>query len=96
MIANAVDLPDHLAILRVPACDLDPDSDLGQRQVVTDLGGLAGSDVVAALGRGGLLAEQMRGKGLICGAALFLRGNSYIIDPAKTQFNQLGKNVEYA
>ena len=52
--------------------------------------------MVAALGRGGLLAEQMRGKGLICGAALFLRGNSYIIDPAKTQFNQLGKNVEYA
>ena len=96
MIANAVDLSDHLAILRVPACDLDPDSDLGQRQVVTDVGGLAGSDVTKALGRGGLLAEQMLGKGLICGAALFLQGQSYIIDPVKTQFNQLGKTMEYA
>ena len=96
MIANAVDLPDHLAVLRVPACDLDPDSDLGQRQVVTDVGVLAGSDVTKALGRGGLLAEQMLGKGLICGAALFLQGQSYIIDPVKTQFNQLGKTMEYA
>ena len=96
LIANAVDLPGHAAICRAPACDLDPENDLGQRHVVTGVGGLAGSDVVAALGRGGLLAEQMRGKGLICGAALFLRGKSYIIDPAKTQFNQLGKNVEYA
>ena len=96
MIANAVDLPGHLAILRVPACDLDPDSDLGQRQVVTDVGGLAGSDVTKALGRGGLLAEQMLGKGLICGAALFLQGQSYIIDPVNTQFNQLGKTMQYA
>jgi len=36
------------------------------------------------------------GKGLICGAALFLQGQSYIIDPVKTQFNQLGKTMEYA
>jgi hypothetical protein len=64
--------------------------------VVTGLGGLAGSDVSKALGRGGLLAEQMLGNGLICGAALFLQGQSYIIDPVKTQFNQLGKTMEYA
>jgi len=31
MIANAVDLPGHPGIARVPACDIQPDSDLGTR-----------------------------------------------------------------
>ena len=30
IIANAVDLPGHPAIVRVPACELAPDSDLGR------------------------------------------------------------------
>ena len=38
IIANAIDLPGHPAIVRVPACDLAPDSDLGERLVTRAVG----------------------------------------------------------
>src|SRR5207302_3045389 len=41
VIANAVDLPGHPAITRVPACELAPDSDLGTRLVTQDVGELS-------------------------------------------------------
>ena len=41
IIANAVDLPGHPAILRCPAHDLQPDSDLGARLVTRDVGDLS-------------------------------------------------------
>ena len=42
IIANAVDLPGHPAIVRCPAHDLQPDSDLGARRLVTrDVGELS-------------------------------------------------------
>ena len=96
LIANAVDLPRHAAIRRAPACALDPDSDLGHRTAVTGVGELTGDEVNEALARGGLRAKQMWSQGLICGAALFLRGQSYITGSVETQFNQHGKNVEHA
>ncbi len=40
LIANAVDLPGHPAIRRTPACDLDPQSDLGERRVTVAVGPL--------------------------------------------------------
>lgn len=52
LIANAVDLPEHPAIRRGPACEEDPDSDLGTLPVVLDIGDLADSDVDAALEAG--------------------------------------------
>ena len=36
LIANAVDLPGHSAIVRQPANELSPDSDLGERLVTTE------------------------------------------------------------
>ena len=39
VIANAVDLPGHPAIIRMPANELQPDSDLGARLVTRDVGG---------------------------------------------------------
>ena len=40
IIANAVDLPGHPGVVRVPARDLAPDSDLGDRLVTQGVGEL--------------------------------------------------------
>lgn len=76
LIANAVDSPGHPRIRRAPACHLDPDSDLGERLVVTAVGALSAADVAEALTRGLAVASGMRKAGLIAGAALALQGQS--------------------
>jgi len=73
LIANAVDVQ-SAAIRRVPARQLDPDSDLEDRPVTTDVVGLTGSEVAAALDAGLARAEAFFGAGHIIGAALRLRG----------------------
>ncbi len=47
VIANAVDLPGHPAVIRVPANDLQPDSDLGARLVTRAVGNLSAADIAA-------------------------------------------------
>lgn len=74
LIANAVDLPGHPAVLRAPACAVREDSDLGARPVVTGVGALTPAEIAAALDRGLAAATAMRARGLVGGAALFLRG----------------------
>ncbi len=74
LIANAVDLPGHPAIRRVPACELSPDSDLGARPVTTGVGELSPADISQALARGRVLAIRMQEQGLIVAAALLLAG----------------------
>ncbi|MCR4265490.1 UPF0280 family protein [Nitratireductor sp. ZSWI3] len=76
LIANAVDLPGHAAIDRVPARQLAPDSDLGDRLVTRGVGALSAVEVAAALDNGLCAAEAMRQRGLIEAAALFLQGES--------------------
>jgi uncharacterized protein len=73
VIANAVDLPGHPAITRGPACEQDPDSDLGARLVTLDLGSLAEDEIDQALRKGAMRAEALRASGLIHGAVLVLR-----------------------
>ncbi len=73
LIANAVDLPGHPAVRRVPAQSIDPDSDLGRRDVVTSVGALTPEECGVALRAGQQLAEDMFGRGLITAAGLFLR-----------------------
>lgn len=72
LIANAVDLPGHPAIRREPASRHDPDSDLGERPVTMDVGGLTVTERAAALDRGAARARTMIARGLISGAALYL------------------------
>jgi ApbE superfamily uncharacterized protein (UPF0280 family) len=74
LIANAVDLPGHPAVKRRPACELAPDSDLGQRLATTDVGPLTPAEIELALSRGIAVAEDFRRRGLITAAALFLAG----------------------
>jgi ApbE superfamily uncharacterized protein (UPF0280 family) len=68
IIANAVDA-DHPAIERRPACELDPDSDLGELLVTTSVGALPAAIIDQALECG---AAEARRLGL--SAALCLQG----------------------
>lgn len=74
LIANAVDLPGHPAIVREPANSIDPDSDLGARMVTQGVGALTTQEIDEALASGLAVAEDMRSRGLITAAALFLCG----------------------
>jgi len=79
VIANAVDLPGHAAIVRRPASELQPDSDLGCRLVTTAVGDLCDADVAEALAAGEACARQLLGAGLIEGAVLQLGGKGSIV-----------------
>jgi uncharacterized protein len=74
IIANAVDLPGHPAIVRCPAHDLQPDSDLGARLVTRGVGELSAGEIEAALESGAACARKLLAAGLIDGAALRLHG----------------------
>lgn len=79
IIANAVDLPGHPAILRCPASELQPDSDLGARLVTRDVGALSGDEIDDALAAGAARARQLSLSGLIEGAALRLCGETVVV-----------------
>ena len=74
VIANAVDLPDHPEIQRVPACELQPDTDLGSRLVTRSVPRLGDDEIEQALSAGVTCAEQARARGLVTAAALHLQG----------------------
>jgi ApbE superfamily uncharacterized protein (UPF0280 family) len=73
LIANAVDV-DHSAIERRPACELDPDSDLGDLPVTVAVGALPRDAIGVALDRGLAEARRLRLCGLIDSAAISLAG----------------------
>ena len=81
IIANAVDLPGHPAIVRQPANELQPDSDLGARLVTRHVGELSQSDIAAALESGAECARQLLDHGLIEGAVLQLCGDMLVTGP---------------
>lgn len=76
IIANAVDLPGHQAIRRIAACELQPDSDLGDRLVTESVGRLDPAEIDLALSRGLAVAERLARKGVITAAALHLAGTT--------------------
>src|ERR1700722_15949630 len=79
IIANAVDLPGHPAIVRCPAEEVQPDSDLGARLVTRDVGRLEAFEIAAALEAGSDKARALLVSGLIDGAALHLQGETRVI-----------------
>jgi hypothetical protein len=82
IIANAVDLPGHPAVVRVPACELAPDSDLKARLVTQQVGRLTAEEMDQALASGMQTAELLRRLGLIRAAALSLQGKTRVVgDP---------------
>ncbi len=78
IIANAVDLPGHPGIKRVPACELAPDNDLGERLVTQSVGKLSIDDIHEALSAGVVVAESLQATDLIRAAALNLAGETRI------------------
>jgi uncharacterized protein len=74
LVANAVDLPNHPGIIRVPARDLQPDSDLGSRHVTRGVERLPPADIALALERGANCAMRLIGRNLIRAVALHLQG----------------------
>ncbi|MGX1170895.1 ApbE superfamily uncharacterized protein (UPF0280 family) [Bradyrhizobium sp. USDA 372] len=81
VIANAVDLPGHPAIIRKPANELQPDSDLGGRLVTCDVGELSHHEIAAALESGAECARHLFDRRLIEGAVLQLCGDMLVIGP---------------
>lgn len=79
VIANAVDLPGHPAIIRQPANELQPDSDLGARLVTRGVGKLSQTEIATALESGAECARRLFDRGLIEGAVLQLCGDMLVI-----------------
>ncbi len=79
VVANAVDLPGHSAVGRIPACELAPDSDLGNRSVTQSVGELTSIEIREALDAGVQVAERLCGAGMIRAAALRLQGETRVI-----------------
>jgi uncharacterized protein len=92
VIANAVDLPAHPNVVRVPARSLAPDSDLGDRVVTQGVGELSPFEIEIALERGVAVAQSLLAEGLIRSTALHLRRETRVVG----QRSRLGKAGECA
>jgi ApbE superfamily uncharacterized protein (UPF0280 family) len=90
MIANAVNLPDHPGIVRVPANELQPDNDLGARLVTRDVGELSNNEVEAALEAGAVLGRQHLLSGLIAGVTLRLMGRTVVVGASRNAVRAAG------
>jgi hypothetical protein len=79
IIANAVDLPGHSSVVRVPARELAPDNDLGERLVTQEVGELSPEEISRALDGGEQRARSLLSSGLIRAAALRLREQTRVV-----------------
>lgn len=79
VVANAVDLPGHPAVGRMPANALQPDSDLGDRLVTRSVGPLSPAEIDLALSRGLAQASELRSAGRIRAASLHLQGVTRVL-----------------
>lgn len=84
IVANAVDLPGHPGILRVPARDLAPDSDLGDRRVTRHVPPLAPAEIEAAIDAGAAIAADLLARGLISAALIRLQGHGRSLGTGET------------
>ncbi|HTZ49444.1 MAG TPA: UPF0280 family protein [Verrucomicrobiae bacterium] len=82
IIANSVNLPDHPAIRRVPACEISPDSDLLDLPVTRAVGPLCTQEIFQALQTGATVAQGLQAKGWIHSAALYLQGRVLLVEPS--------------
>ena len=81
IVANAVNLPDHPAIARVPAREVSPDSDLLDLPVTRAVGALCVEEIFEALKAGATVAHELQAKGWIHAAAVCLQGQVLLVDP---------------
>ena len=81
LIANAVDIPGSPAVIRKPANELTPDSDLGDRLVTIDLKEIRQEQIEEAVNRGLIVATKYQKHGLIKAAWISLRGTIKVVAP---------------
>ena len=79
LVANAIDLPDHPGIMRTPADQIDPQSDLGARAVTRAVAELLGDEIEAALANGVTEAQRLIDEGAIVAASLRLQGRTRLV-----------------
>ena len=79
IIANAIDLPGHPEIVRVPAREIAPDNDLGELCVTRAVPKLCADEVQEALASGVSVAEELISEGLAVAAALHLQGQTRVV-----------------
>jgi ApbE superfamily uncharacterized protein (UPF0280 family) len=91
IIANAIDLPGHPRIVRIPALELAPDNDLGDRLVTQGVGALTGREVEEALASGVSTAERLLKIGLIRAAALNLCHETCLVGVTQEQISPLNE-----
>ena len=88
LIAGAVDCPGAATgIERQPACEIDPDSDLGSRPVTVGVPPLGTAQIMDALAAGQAMTRRMMRTGRIAGAVLELQGQIAVVgldDPSAT------------
>ncbi|WP_282151948.1 UPF0280 family protein [Ruegeria atlantica] len=96
LIANAVDLPGHTAIRRLPANQLRDDSDLGDLPVPVSVGRLSAQDIQDALSHGLNTAENMLERGLISAAHLSLGSYSCQTGASRLVISTTQKVPQYA
>jgi uncharacterized protein len=73
-----VDLAGHPSILRVPAREIAPDNDLGDRLVTRNVGELSAYEIDLALNAGVAVGNRWIAAGLVRAAALNLCGETRI------------------
>lgn len=81
VLANQVDLPGHPAIHRTPANTLDPDSDLGDRTVVTSVGDLSDEEIRRALAPAATCAKELVKAGLASAVSITLDSETLVVPP---------------
>jgi len=81
IIANAVDLPGHPAVTRIPANEIAADSDLGTISVTREVGQLSHSEIDQALRNGVRAAQELCRRNLIHSAALCLQSRVQVVAP---------------
>jgi uncharacterized protein len=91
VIANAVDLPGHPAVTRVPAREISPDADLGDLLVTREVGPLPAKDIEAALDSGTQMADTLCREGLIHSAALCLQKRTRVVPGPAVQMIEFRK-----
>ncbi|HXC48706.1 MAG TPA: UPF0280 family protein [Candidatus Sulfotelmatobacter sp.] len=85
VIGNAVNLPNHPGVTRIPALEISPDSDLGDLLVTRGVDPLSSSEIFAAIDSGARVADALRAQGLIHSSALCLQGHTRVVSPLLAQ-----------
>jgi uncharacterized protein len=91
LIANAVTVDSPLVVRR-PARELDPDSDLRQHRVTVAVGELTSEEIAEALACGAGVAAAYRRRGLIAAAALMLAGEIRTLSPESLRLRGASAN----